>query len=110
MKLGRFERSVYPLTKCCEMMPKNEKYFVERAKAFQALQMFDEAVADYTHVLSLNKTHTQALFRRAFAYKAQSKFELAIADFDRARALDPDNAHFNVNYRHLRNVNYLRTS
>ena len=71
--------------------------------------MFEEAIYDYTQVLSCNKNHAQALFRRAFAHKAVRKYDLAIADFDRAKALDPDNAQYNVNHRYLKNVNYIKT-
>ena len=48
IKLGRNERSVYPLTRCTQMLPQNEKYYLERGKVYQTLQMFDEAVSDYT--------------------------------------------------------------
>lgn len=92
VKLGRFERAVYPLTRCIELMPQNYKYFLARGKVYQNLQLFDQATADYTVVLNDNPNFAQVLFRRAFAYKAQNKFELAIADFEKARQIDPQNA------------------
>ena len=110
VKLGRNERAVYPLTRCTEIMPMNEKYFLERGKVYQTLQMFEEAVFDYTKVLELNNSHAKALFRRAFAYKALKQFDLAVTDMTRAKALDPENAHYNINHKYLRGVNYLRTA
>ena len=110
VKLGRFERAVYPMTRCTEIMPQNYKYFYERAKVYQNLQMFEEAVADYTTVLESNPNLAQAWFRRAFANKALHKFELAIADFEKARQIDPLNPQYNVNHRFLKNVNFLPTA
>ena len=110
VKLARYERAVYPLTRCTQLMPQNEKYFLERGKVYQALQMFEAAINDYTELLKVNPNHAQALFRRAFAYKAMKKYEEAIVDFEKAKVIDPENAQFNIDHRYLRNVNYLKTA
>ena len=108
--LSRNERALYPLTRCVELMPQNEKYLLERAKVHQSLQMFQEAVIDLTAVLAMNPHQPQALFRRAFAFKAMKKYAEAIADFDHAKKMDPDNQQFNINHRQLHNVNFVKTA
>ena len=57
-KLNRNERAVYPLSRCCEMMPKNERYLLERGKVYQSLQMFEEAAKDYTEVIKVNSNNS----------------------------------------------------
>lgn len=52
--LGRYERALYPISRCVELQPENEKYILERAKVHQNLQMFNEAVIDLTSVLEKN--------------------------------------------------------
>ena len=80
-------------------MPRNESYVLERAKVFQSLQMFEQAIDDYTTILNINPHNPKVLFRRGFAYKAIKKYQDAIVDFAKAKSMDPANARFNINHK-----------
>lgn len=107
VRLERFERSVYPLTRCIELRPNNELYRMERAQVFQSLQLFKDAISDFNEVIRVNPKNTYAYFRRGFAYKANKQFTKAMADFERAKLMDPHNEAYVLNYWLLKNVNYI---
>ena len=107
-RLEKWERSLWPFTRCIQIDPSDPKYQMERGKVYQALQLFDEAIEDFNSVIKGNPKNAHAFFRRAFAYKATKEFEKAAEDFERARKLDPLNEKLVVSHKHLKNVNYLQ--
>ena len=106
-RLGRYERSIYPFSRCIEICPDTQNYHMERGKAYQSLQMFEEALVDFDIVIELNPKNAHAYFRRAFAYKALKRFKEAAEDFDKAKTLDLMNPLLVVNHKHLKKVNFL---
>ena len=40
-RLQKYERSLWPFTRCIEINPYDTKYFMERGKALQVLEQFD---------------------------------------------------------------------
>ena len=81
---------------------------MERGKVYQSLELFDEAIEDFTSVINDNPRNAHAYFRRAFAYKATKEFEKAAEDFEKAKKLDPMNEKLVVSHKHLKNVNFLK--
>jgi Tfp pilus assembly protein PilF len=66
----KFEKAIWPLSKCIEILPQQINYIHERAKANQMIDLHQDAVDDFTKVIRLNPSNAHAHFRRAFSYKA----------------------------------------
>ena len=69
-RLEKFEKAIFPYSKCIERLPTNMTYVHERAKAYQMIDWHQEAVADFDLVLKKNPKNAHAHFRRAFSLKA----------------------------------------
>jgi len=61
------------------------------------MEIFTEAVNDYTRVLNIEPTNTHALYNRAISYDKISKLNEAIADFTKIIDLEPMNANAYLN-------------
>ena len=66
------------------------------------LQLFDEAIEDFSWVIQNNGKNAHAYFRRAFAYKALKDFVKAAEDFEQAKNLDPLDERLAVSHKHLK--------
>ena len=51
---------------------------------------YDQAIAQYDHVIRIDPQHINALNNRGNAYLAKGGYDQAIADFDKAIAIKPD--------------------
>lgn len=100
----KFEKSIYPYSKCIEMIPSEVRYIHERAKAYQMIEDHERAVADFDTVIKKNPKNAHAFFRRAFSHKALKNYSQAADDFEQAKALDPLNPKMVVNYKKLKGV------
>ena len=87
----KFEKAIFPLTKCIERIPSDIRYTHERAKAYQMIEMHTEAVTDFDTVIKRNPKNAHAYFRRAFSLKALKDFAKAADDFEMAKNIDPLN-------------------
>ena len=87
-------------------MPSDLRYTHERAKAYQMIELHEEAVADFNTVLAkcCPSRAANVYFRRAFSLKALKRYQEAIDDFEKARSLEPMNERFMVNYKKLKGV------
>lgn len=103
----KFEKAIFPLTKCIDRIPQNVQYVHERAKAYQMISHHQEAVTDFNTVIKKNPKNAHAYFRRAFSLKALKKFNEAVEDFEMAKNLDPHNPHMLVNYKQLKDVSCI---
>ena len=50
-RLEKFEKAIFPFTKCVERTPSDLRYIHERAKAFQMIDYHEKAVADFNVVI-----------------------------------------------------------
>ena len=66
----KFEKSIWPYSRCIERVPSDIRYVHERAKAYQMIDYHEEAVEDFTGVIKRNPKNAHAHFRRAFSLKA----------------------------------------
>lgn len=107
--LQKHESAVPAFTRAIENNKDNEiaMYYHERAKTFQHLEHFEEALVDFSKVIMLQPTNAHAYFRRAFTYKALNRFEEAAEDFEKARTLQPDNPNLVVNYKKIHDIAYI---
>ena len=71
-RLEKFEKSIYPFKQCIVKMPSVDdvRYVHERAKAYQMIEMHEEAVQDFDVVIRKNPKNANAYFRRAFSLKS----------------------------------------
>jgi tetratricopeptide (TPR) repeat protein len=69
-RVQKFEKSVFPFSRCVERNPEDIRYVHERAKAYQMIDYHEQAVEDYTAVIERNAKNAHAHFRRAFSLKA----------------------------------------
>ena len=69
-RLEKFEKAIFPYSKCIERLPTNMTYVHERAKAYQMIDWHQEAVTDFDLVIKKNPKNAHAHFRRAFSLKA----------------------------------------
>ena len=100
----KFEKSIFPYTKCVDKIPSDLRFIHERAKAYQMIDMHQEAVNDFNVVIKKNPKNAHAYFRRAFSLKALKRYPEAAEDFESAKNLDPMNPKLVVNYKQLKNV------
>jgi tetratricopeptide (TPR) repeat protein len=70
----KFEKSIYPFTRCIEKVPSDIRYIHERAKAFQMIGDNEKAVEDFDLVIKKNPKNAHAHFRRAFSHKALKNY------------------------------------
>jgi tetratricopeptide (TPR) repeat protein len=63
-----------------------------RGEAFQAMERYDEALADLSRVIELDPSAGWALAARGETYRLMERYDEALADFNRAIELDPSYA------------------
>lgn len=64
----------------------------KRGDEYLKLELYEEAIADYSYVIEKLPSHFSARNNRGVAYWRTNRLELAIADFDQAIAKDPVHA------------------
>ena len=69
-RLQKFEKSIFPYSRCIERIPSDLRYIHERAKALQMIEQHEKAVADFEIVMRKNPKNAHACFRMAFSQKA----------------------------------------
>ena len=69
-RLQKFEKAIFPFSKCVERVPSDLRFIHERAKAYQMIEWHKEAVQDFNVVITKNPKNAHAFFRRAFSLKA----------------------------------------
>lgn len=69
-RVQKFEKSIWPYSRCVERDSNDIRYVHERAKAYQMIDYHEEAVADFSAVVDRNPKNAHAHFRRAFSLKA----------------------------------------
>ena len=113
-RVEKFEKSIFPFSKCVEHVPSDIRYIHERAKAYQMIEMHEKAVEDFNVVIKKNPKNAHAHFRRAFSLKSLKvsptlstkiqKYAEAADDFESAKDLDPLNPKVVINYKKLKGV------
>ena len=117
-RLQKFEKSIYPYSRCIEKIPSDLRYIHERAKAYQMIEEHEKAVADFDVVIRKNPKNAHAYFRMAFSQKALKVssifnhliqillkiYQTAVENFEKARTLDPMNPALVVNYKKLKGI------
>lgn len=71
------------------------------------IEMHQQAVEDFTSVITINPKNAHAYFRRAFSLKTLKRYAEAADDFEAAKQLDPMDAKMVVNYKKLKGVSCI---
>ena len=69
-RVEKFEKSIFPFSRCVERIPTDIRYVHERAKAYQMIDYHEKAVEDFSVVIKRNPKNAHAYFRRAFSLKS----------------------------------------
>lgn len=69
-RLQKFEKSIFPYSRCIEKIPSDLRYIHERAKAYQMIDQHEKSVQDFDIVIKKNPKNAHAYFRMAFSQKA----------------------------------------
>lgn len=103
-RLQKFEKSIFPYSRCIDRIPSDIRYIHERAKAYQMIENHQKAVEDFSEVINKNPKNAHAHFRRAFSLKSLARYAEAAEDFEKAKTLDPMNPKMVVNYKKLKGI------
>jgi len=103
-RVEKFEKAVFPFSRCVDRIPSDIRYIHERAKAYQMIEYHEKAVEDFNIVIKKNPKNAHAHFRRAFSLKSLKRYAEAADDFEAAKELDPLNPKMVVNYKKLKGV------
>ncbi len=87
---GKPERAYAALTAAIQIDDKNPKLYLERAVVQADMGLYDKAVDDLSHCLTLDPISADAYAFRASAYRYLDQLDLAAADLDHALRLAPD--------------------
>jgi tetratricopeptide (TPR) repeat protein len=74
------------------LSPSDTELLILRARTFEALNQWQDAIGDLTQALAVDPQRSDALVLRAANWRRGGRLDLAIADADRAIGQDPDNA------------------
>jgi tetratricopeptide (TPR) repeat protein len=72
--------------------PRDPKFYVERAQAYEANGQYKTALADLDQAMTLRPDSAKYRYLRGIAYAYAGDAEAAKQDFARAEAMDPDSA------------------
>jgi len=72
--------------------PKDAKFYIDRAMAYEEKGQFDQAVDDFTKALEIDPKNAGAYYYRGIGYMNQGQYRWAIDDFNKALEIDPKNA------------------
>lgn len=88
LAIDRIELSVEACSQAVDEKPCYENYY-NRALAYERLNDFDRAIADYTSTIEIEPTFPQAWYNRGCARLSLGQYDEALADFNRVLELEP---------------------
>jgi len=80
-------------TRALENNPEDVDALTRRGDAYQYLEQYDNALADYAEVIRLDSNNGSVWFQRGSIYADLKQWDKAAADFSKAIELEPDNHH-----------------
>lgn len=87
----KFDDAIKLYIEAIELKPDGAETYNNRGVAYQELQQYDRAIADFNKALEF-KQHEFIYNNRAIAYIRLGKYDRAIEDYDKAIELKPDYA------------------
>lgn len=91
VKMGNNQKALEYIDKVIKLNPQISSFYSRRAGICQKLNMFDDAIADYTKVIALEKQPKANTFNeRGNAYCDKGEYQKAVNDFTAAIELGAD--------------------
>lgn len=87
--IARPAHRILELNRSLETAPRQAVLFKERAAAYDRLQNYVQAIADYSAALEIEPEDVMVLHARGRAYEQLGRLERALQDYRRAIAIDP---------------------
>lgn len=78
-------------------------FYAGRGGAFDALEIYDRAIEDYSNAIEMAPKDADILSKRSTSYMHMSQFDLALSDLNKAISIDSNEA----SYYHNRSVVYF---
>jgi tetratricopeptide (TPR) repeat protein len=90
---GDYQEGIDAFTKAIEYDPKDYEAYINRGSAYDMLNQYDKALADYSVVISSlapnDKRLAEVYYNRGYMYQRRGERTKAIADYKQALRLNP---------------------
>ena len=86
---GRMLQALFALEKAIEINPSNSSWHFNKALTLDAVNQFDDAIAEYEIALQLDPNDLEILNSLAVDYTRTGQYDLAIDTFEQIEQLDP---------------------
>lgn len=87
---GKKNECIDAFSKAIDAGERTEIAFLSRGVAFLKTEQTDNAIKDFSTVVSMNNNNMRAHFYRGIAYMSKTDFINAVRDFDKTIELKPD--------------------
>ena len=91
LDIGRFDEAIRDLSAAIEMMPCECDHYLERAKIFTRIELYDKAINDCNKSIEQNLKSDAAIALRGLAWSEKGDSSKALQDWEHARQLNPSN-------------------
>lgn len=91
-EINEYAKSKEAFTKYLNLVKDNPRGYVNRGAINLKLNLFNEAIADYTRAVEMSPHNTDMIVWLANAYDTAGQFENAVRFYDKALTIDPGNA------------------
>jgi tetratricopeptide (TPR) repeat protein len=88
-RIAKPARQILSLNKSIEENPRQANLFKQRAQAYDRLENYEQAIADYSSALKIQPDDVNALHLRGLTYEQLGQPDRAVEDYQRAIAIDP---------------------
>lgn len=93
--------AIQDFNKALKIKPNYDFAYFNRAKVYEELNLFDEAIADINKAIELNN-NSDYYMSRALIYKSLNETEKSLNDFNKAIELNPQNGFAYINRGYLK--------
>ncbi len=94
MEMRQYKEAIETYTALLRLQKNVNKkdIYMQRAKAYEMLQNFNAAIADYTEILKQETNDVNALLSRGGIYFQQNDFDAALSDMNKVLGINPRTA------------------
>ncbi|MDM8531421.1 tetratricopeptide repeat protein [Anaerolineales bacterium HSG25] len=89
---GDYETTIKAMSLVIQTVPYKISAYNYRGIAYDDLEQYEQAIADYDKAIELDPNYVFAYYNRGNVYDDLEQYEQAIADYDKAIELDPNYA------------------
>lgn len=93
---GNDSLAIDALDKACAMAPNSVTILANRARVRTAINEIQGAIEDYSHIIEVDSTYSDAYLHRGVIYLHSGEFEAAYTDFMQLLKLNPESEETNI--------------